>query len=78
MRDKQQILDMNEAIAESGLQRITISRWARRLGIGRKAGTCWVFTPAELDQIRSAAPGKRGNPDGFRVANEKKAKLSTS
>lgn len=71
-------LEMKDAVAATGLKRITISRWARRLGVGRKFGPVWMFTRDELDQIRSAAPGTRGNPSGWKAANEKKAKLSAS
>lgn len=68
------LFDTAEACRQIGCDKATISRWARRLGLGQKIGTCWALTAAEIQKIREKAPLRRGNPRGWVLANATIAK----
>ena len=59
-----------------GVTRTTISRAARRIGVGQKIGPCWIFTDTDIDRLRPECRQTRGNPGGWSQANAKKRKDS--
>jgi len=44
-----------------GLSAASLRQYATRYGIGERVGRDWIFTPADLDVVRSRK-GKRGRP----------------
>ena len=61
-----------DAAQTIGLSRATVTRWATRLWVGAKVGTCWGFSAEDLDLIAENARKTRGNPTGWQQANAKK------
>jgi hypothetical protein len=53
-----------EAAALLGVSEPRIRQLARRLGIGRRIGDVWVFTPGDLDRMR-ARNRRPGRPVGW-------------
>ncbi len=47
---------------ELGCTVATISRWAKKLNVGRKYGSSFVFLPKEIKQISKEKQDFRGRP----------------
>lgn len=49
----------HEVAEELGVQSQTISRAARRIGVGRKYGRDWMFTREDIEKLRDRTkPGR--------------------
>ena len=50
--------------------RVTLLRWAKRLGLGRDLAGGKVFSPAEIERLRAAFHGAAGNPHWTKKTEE--------
>lgn len=67
-----ELMTMETAAKRLGVSKSTISRWSRLLKLGREYGNVRLLAESDLTILGKSIRGKRGNPDGWTVANQKK------